>query len=202
MNNSGFAGHLRTINNHKRSVMKMCFKCGLYYQGLMHDLSKYSPKEFIVGCRYFQGNRSPNNAEREDRGYSSAWLHHKGRNKHHFEYWLDYSPVTAEGVHMIGMYMPVRYVVEMFCDRVSASKTYKKGEYLQTAPLEYYKKGKVGDMIHPRSRALLEELLVMLAEKGEEETLLHIRKNVLPHAAEIDRRNREETMIRYEKNMR
>ena len=83
--------HLRTINHHKLLVMKGCFKVGLYRQGLMHDLSKYTPSEFLVGCKYYQGNRSPNNAEREATGVSSAWLHHKGRNKHHYEYWIDYS---------------------------------------------------------------------------------------------------------------
>ena len=73
--------HLRTITHHKILVMKGCFKLGLYRQGLLHDMSKYSPAEFLVGCRYYQGTRSPNNAEREAKGYSSAWLHHKGRNK-------------------------------------------------------------------------------------------------------------------------
>ena len=65
--------------------MKECFKIGLYKQGLTHDLSKYSPTEFLVGYKYYQGNRSPNNAEREETGVSKAWLHHKGRNRHHFE---------------------------------------------------------------------------------------------------------------------
>ena len=83
--------HLKTINHHKRLVMELCFKAGLYRQGLMHDLSKYTPVEFLVGARYYQGHRSPNAAEREIKGYSSAWLHHKGRNKHHLEYWIDYS---------------------------------------------------------------------------------------------------------------
>ena len=82
--------HFRTITHHKILVMKGCFKLGLYRQGLLHDMSKYSPTEFLVGCRYYQGTRSPNNAEREAKGYSSAWLHHKGRNKHHYEYWIDY----------------------------------------------------------------------------------------------------------------
>ena len=68
--------HFCTITKHKFLVMKECFRVGLYRQGLLHDLSKYSWTEFRVGCRYYQGNRSPNNAEREDRGYSSAWLHH------------------------------------------------------------------------------------------------------------------------------
>ena len=91
----------------------------------MHDLSKYSWTEFRIGCRYYQGTRSLNNAEREEKGYSSAWLHHKGRNKHHYEYWIDYN-VNAErdGRILTGMKMPVRYVVEMFLDRIAASKVY------------------------------------------------------------------------------
>ena len=63
----------------------------------MHDLSKYSREEFWTGVRYYQGNRSPNAAERETVGFSKAWLHHKGRNKHHYEYWIDVS-VNKEGV--------------------------------------------------------------------------------------------------------
>lgn len=125
--------HLRTINHHKRLVMMHCFRVGLYRQGIMHDLSKYSPVEFLVGAKYFQGNRSPNEIERKEKGYSSAWLHHKGRNKHHLEYWLDYSPT---GDHALtGMEMPVKYVVEMFCDRMAASKTYRKGAYRNSDPL-------------------------------------------------------------------
>lgn len=106
--------HFCTINHHKMLVMKGCFKVGLYRQGLLHDLSKYSPTEFLVGCKYFQGNMSPNNAEREDKGYSAAWLHHKGRNKHHMEYWIDYGPEKCTGI--TGMKMPTKYVVEMFID--------------------------------------------------------------------------------------
>lgn len=113
-----------TINHHKMLVMKGCFKVGLYRQGLLHDLSKYSPTEFLVGCKYFQGNMSPNNAEREDKGYSAAWLHHKGRNKHHMEYWIDYGPDKCTGI--TGMKMPTKYVVEMFIDRVAASRNYQR----------------------------------------------------------------------------
>lgn len=172
-------GHLRTINHHKFLVMKGCFKVGLYRQGLLHDMSKYTPSEFLVGCRYFQGNRSPNNAEREATGISSAWLHHKGRNRHHYEYWIDYSLNKDEGI--VGMKMPVRYVVEMFVDRVSASKTYQKDAYRQWHPLEYYDRGaaKLGKMIHPETAALLRQLLEMLAEEGEDATCAYIRKYVL-----------------------
>ncbi len=169
--------HFRTITKHKFLVMKECFRVGLYKQGLLHDLSKYSWTEFRVGCRYYQGNRSPNNAEREDRGYSSAWLHHKGRNKHHYEYWLDYS-LDGSG-KMAGMKMPVRYVVEMFLDRIAASRVYKGDAYRNTDPLDYYRNGRAGELMHPETRALLEKLLYMLAEEGEEKTYRYIRKEIL-----------------------
>ena len=117
--------HFGTITKHKLLVMKACFQVGLYRQGLLHDLSKYGWTEFRVGCRYYQGTRSPNNAEREEKGYSSAWLHHKGRNKHHYEYWIDYG---THGAVLEGMKMPVNYVVEMFLDRIAASMLAKQGE--------------------------------------------------------------------------
>ena len=87
--------HFKTITKHKLMVMHYCFRIGLYKQGLLHDLSKYTPSEFLVGCKYYQGNRSPNNAEREDTGLSTAWLHHKVRNKHHYEHWVDHGGENA-----------------------------------------------------------------------------------------------------------
>jgi hypothetical protein len=169
--------HLRTINHHKWLVMKYCFRAGLYKQGLLHDLSKYSWVEFSVGAKYFQGDRSPNNAEREDRGCSLAWLHHKGRNKHHFEYWIDYS--LEEGKALVGMEMPVKYVLEMFCDRIAANRIYKKVNYQDGDPLEYFEKSRKDCLIHENTANLLHDLLFMLKEKGEEATFEYIRKNIL-----------------------
>jgi len=169
--------HLKTINHHKKLVMELCFRLGLYGQGIMHDLSKYSPTEFLVGAKYYQGNRSPNAAEREDKGYTSAWLHHKGRNKHHIEYWIDYG--LDEGSTMIGMKMPVRYVVEMFCDRVAASKTYKGSSYKDSDPYNYYLRSKAHYIIHPQTAQLLEKMLKMLSEQGEEKTLRYIKTVIL-----------------------
>ena len=169
--------HLKTISHHKRLVMENCFRVGLYKQGLLHDMSKYNPVEFFVGCKYYQGTRSPNAAEREARGYSSAWLHHKGRNKHHFEYWIDVDP--KNGFQMAGMKMPVRYVIEMFMDRIAASKTYQKEAYTDRSPLEYYERSKNVMVIHPTTRRQLEILLHMLADKGEEETFRYIREHII-----------------------
>ena len=107
----------------------------------MHDLSKYSPTEFLVGARYFQGDRSPNNAEREAKGYSSSWLHHKGRNKHHFEYWIDYT--LKPGEILGGMKMPVHFVVEMFMDRIAACKVYQKRKLYRCRPGRFTNKQRV-----------------------------------------------------------
>jgi len=177
--NMNWYKHLKTINHHKWLVMKNCFRVGLYKQGLLHDLSKYSWTEFSVGVKYYQGDRSPNDAEREEKGYTSAWLHHKGRNKHHLEYWVDYS-MDRSGA-LAGCKMPEKYVVEMFCDRIAARKNYNKEKYNDSYPLEYFRKGKArrNHLLHPETDALLESLLVMLAEKGEDYTFDYIRREVL-----------------------
>lgn len=169
---------MKTVTRHRRLVRQGCFKVGLYRQGLLHDLSKYSPAEFWVGVKYYQGTRSPNNAEREARGYSSAWLHHKGRNKHHYEYWIDYSTKEIKG-GMAPAKMPEKYVAEMFMDRVAACKIYNGAAYTPNDPLAYYNKGRENAPIHPETKALLEKLLQMLSEKGEEETFAYIRRELL-----------------------
>ena len=140
-------------------------------------MSKYSPSEFALGVKYYQGNRSPNAAEREKKGYSAAWLHHKGRNKHHYEYWLDYSPNAEVGLQ--GNKMPVRYVVEMFIDRMAACKTYYGEDYRNDSPLNYFLKNQGHYTMHEDTMELLEKLLTMLANEGEEPTLKYIKKVLL-----------------------
>lgn len=171
-------GHFNTIRKHRKLVRQGCFKVGLYKQGIMHDLSKYSLEEFIVGAKYYQGYRSPNAAEREKKGYSTAWLHHKGRNKHHFEYWLDYSSIDDKNI-IVGVKMPTKYVVEMLVDRISACKTYQKDKYTNKSPLIYYENSRIKPLLHKDTRALLEKLLHMVADIGEEETYRYIRKEIL-----------------------
>ena len=167
--------HFKTITKHRHKVIANCFKAGIGAQGLRHDLSKYTPTEFFAGARYYLGTRSPNEAERESLGYSAAWLHHKGRNKHHFEYWVDvqldtkkYGPVK----------MPYNYLIEMFCDRVGASKIYGGERYTDSYALDYFLKGKGKRAMHPDTAAELERLLRMLAEQGDEKTFAEIRRCV------------------------
>ena len=169
-------GHLKTINQHKAKVTQLCFRCHLYKQGILHDLSKYTWTELKTGFTYFQGFRSPIDAQKEDIGYSLSWLHHKGRNKHHYEYWIDYG---THGAVLEGMKMPVNYVVEMFLDRIAASKVYRGTAYTDRDPLDYFLGGKGQYLMHEETEALLEKLLIMLAKQGEEKTFLYIRQEVL-----------------------
>lgn len=165
-----FIGHLSTILHHKIRVTTLCIRCGIIKQGLLHDLSKFSPIEFCSGVKYFQGNRSPINQEKEIKGYSLGWLHHKGRNKHHWEYWLDNGhPIKA-------IEMPTNYVIEMFCDRVAACQTYQKEAYRDDSALIYYRNGKDNCLMHPNTAKLLEELLIHLSEHGLDETIRYIKK--------------------------
>lgn len=172
-----FLGHLHTINHHRRLVRQGCFRMGLYWQGLTHDLSKYSRVEFSTGVRYYQGTRSPNTAEREEKGWSEAWMHHKGRNRHHFEYWTDYG-VSGEGI--IGVEMPKKYVAEMFCDRLAASKVYRGQDFQPGDPYQFFQYGKKKRLLmHPATSELLETILIVLRDQGEDAAFDYVRREVL-----------------------
>ena len=168
--------HFITITHHRLLVCRNCFRVGLIWQGLTHDLSKYSPTEFLVGAKFYQGTRSPNAAERDLKGYSEAWIHHKGRNRHHYEYWTDMSPVTRcyESVPM-----PRKYLVEMVMDRIAACRVYQGQAYTDASPLVYFDKSRDKELMHPELRRQLGHLLTMLRDRGEKETFRYLRRSVL-----------------------
>ena len=179
------AGHFRTITKHKVLVGQLCFKVGLYRQGVAHDLSKYAPAEFMVGARYFTGKRSPNDGERRDIGFSPSWIHHKGRNKHHFEYWMDIDSI--ENMTVVGKPMPTRYVIEMLCDRIAACRIYQGKNYTQESALAFFMRqdeGGYNELMHPDTRDLLRTLLRIIAEEGEDAGLERIKREyVQPKAS-------------------
>lgn len=168
--------HFKTINKHRWLVLRGCFAVGLYRQGLTHDLSKYSPTEFFIGAKYYQGNRSPNAAEREEKGYSEAWMHHKGRNKHHYEYWTDMSPETKR---YESVPMPRRYLAEMVMDRRAACMTYQGKAYTPASPLKYLESSRERLLMHPETLRQLTYILTMLRDSGEKETFRYIREELL-----------------------
>jgi len=169
-----FIGHLTTVLTHKRYVRQACFKMGIYWQGITHDLSKFSPTEFIPSVKYFLGTKSPTTAERQDKGYSESWMHHQGRNKHHFEYWVDYTGKTR--AERKAVKMPLKYIAEMVADRCAACRTYHKKDYKQSDALEYFLGEKHLIPMHEESKALLEEILTLMANEGEDAAFTHVKK--------------------------
>lgn len=136
-------GHLKLITTHKAKVAKLCFRTGIYLQGIVHDLSKYSPAEFIDSARYFNGERSPIEVQKETTGFSTAWLHHKGRNKHHHEYWVDY--IDQGG---IPCKMPFKYALELVCDSVAAGQVYLGKDWNKGCPKVYWETRKSDAKVH------------------------------------------------------
>ena len=152
--------HFCLITHHKWVIFKLCCKLGLYWRGLIHDLSKYSWTEFSESIKYYQGNRSPIMAAKEDKGYSEAWLHHKGRNKHHFEYWYD---IDAKEPPII----PFKYSVEMICDKLAAGMVYQGKNWTKEFELKYWnEKEKDKPIINEQMREFVTEVFTDVSIEG------------------------------------
>lgn len=156
-------------------VMKYCFKLGLYRQGLTHDLSKFSPQEFLPGAKYYQGNQSPIFAEKKAHGYSFGWQHHKGHNPHHWEYWVE----DIGTGHPWAIRIPRRYALEMICDWISAGQNYLGKAWNQGQPERYYWKFRHERLFHPDTAVFLESVLQSIAEIGIDPTFARIRDGSL-----------------------
>lgn len=155
--------HIKTINRHKVGVFKCMRDCGKPIQGLLHDLSKYSPTEFFESIKYWTGKRSPIELAKEDKGYSLAWFHHRGRNKHHSQYWCDIS--FGE---VIPCEIPWKYLLELICDGVAAGKVYDGENWTCKTPLEYYKNRDSKSFYHTNTRKKLEFYYQYIATDGWE----------------------------------
>lgn len=159
-----FFKHLKIIRTHRKFVRKACFKMGLFWQGLMHDLSKYSFTEMKI-CKYYTGKKSPHQVARETIGYSPSWIHHYHTNKHHFQYWWD----EDEEGKIIPMKMPYKYIMESFCDMLGASKAYNPENWAPELLLSYWENKCKGKRIqHKDSEAFLDYLIMQLVANGEE----------------------------------
>lgn len=162
--------HFKLITKHKWIVFKLCTKVGLPWRGLMHDLSKYSPTEFIESAKYYVGYKSPIQVARENREISLAWLHHKGRNKHHEEYWYDFNaPVKAPVI-------PYQYTIEMLCDNLAAGMVYKGKDFKPEYPLIYWQTKKNKELFHPKMINFFEDVLTEISQKGIDAVL---KKDIL-----------------------
>lgn len=163
-----FFKHFHTINKHRWYVFLYCVKAGIPFRGLVHDLSKYSPVEFFEGVKYYNGHESPINFAKIEKGYSYARLHHKGRNKHHFEYWEDINETERYGV-----FIPYKYIVECICDRLAAGKVYLGKNFNNKEPLEYWNNNKKKGLIkiHPGIIEFIETVLTKISVDGIDASL-------------------------------
>jgi len=155
--------HFITITKHKFVVMKWCFRMGIYLRGILHDLSKYSFIEFFSSAKYFCGTSSPIDKEKKAKGYSLAWQNHQNKNKHHWEYWVDWKNGNIYGVKI-----PFKYVIEMFCDFVGAGKVYSKDKWTIREPLSYFYKVKDNRVYNKETEEFFEDLLLKLSTTGNE----------------------------------
>ena len=123
--------HFNKVVSHRYYVFKYCRMAGIPVQGLIHDISKFSPTEFIESARYYVGTDSPINLCKKENGISYAWMHHKGRNPHHYEYWQDNFDNGGNPVEM-----PYKYAVELICDYLGAGEAYQGKDF--TFESEFY----------------------------------------------------------------
>ena len=155
--------HFKMIMTHKTYVFKNCYRAGIPMRGLLHDLSKLSPTEYFESCKYYTGVSSPINEAKKDKGMSMAWFHHRGRNKHHWEYWVD---DLSNGGH--GTLMPYEFALEMICDWIGAGQAYEKDTWTFARPYDWFctqrkEKGK----IHPDIVKFVDRIFWTMKETGD-----------------------------------
>lgn len=154
--------HFHEVNKHRWRVFTLMCRAGFPFQGLIHDLSKYSPTEFKESAKFFVNKyTSPIANAMNKQGYSLAWLHHKGRNKHHPAYWFDINaPLKAPII-------PFKYCVEMICDRIAACKGYKGKGYKDIEPYYYWNKTRDKEYLNRKIQSFITEVLELLGVHGE-----------------------------------
>ena len=155
-----FFKHLKLITKHRHKVFVLCCKCGLFWRGLVHDLSKYSKTEFWQGVKYFNGHRSPISICREQNGFSKAWIHHKNKNKHHIDYWYDRE-------NEVQMNMPYKYAVECVCDKIAATKCYNGKAYKPEMVLAHWQKWGCFAQTNQNMKNFFTKVFTDLKDKGE-----------------------------------
>ena len=163
MNLANFLKHFKKVCTHKYWVFRYCVKAGIPLQGVLHDMSKFSPVEFFESVKYYQGTSSPIDAAKKVNGYSEAWMHHKGRNKHHYEYWQDNFDNGG-----VALEIPMKYKKEMICDYVGAGRAYFGKAFTIEKEYEWWQAKKAKPIaMHKNDMAFLDEFFEMCMSHGE-----------------------------------
>ena len=167
--------HLHTINKHKYYVCKNCFKAGLYKRGLLHDLSKYSPTEFFESIKYYTGTHSPIDECKKENGWSKAWLHHRGRNRHHWEYWID----NINNGYPEAILMPYEFIIEMLCDYIGAGQAYQGKNWTPQNEYKWWNNKKENVFMHPIVYNFISTVLMLMATDEQNDYTFYLQKHIL-----------------------
>lgn len=163
--------HFKLITTHKWYVFKNCCKAGIIWRGIKHDMSKYSPIEFFESVKYFTGEDSPINLCKEINGVSKAWLHHKGRNSHHYEYWQDNFDQGGKALEM-----PFLDAVELICDYIAAGQAYQKKNFTYKGEYEWWiNKSKNPLAMHPNTKRFIDIMLKVMSLEENNDCLRRVR---------------------------
>ena len=165
MNLKNVAKHFKLVIHHKWIVFKLCCKIGEPWRGFWHDFSKFSPTEFCESVKYYVGTHSPITEAKKEKGYSEAWLHHKGRNKHHLEYWVDETAPNKTPL------IPYKYAAEMICDKIAAGMVYQGKNWTKEYQLSYWEKERKKVRANEKTQEFIENIFVQLAKNGIDKTL-------------------------------
>ena len=145
--------HTKTVLAHKKEVMRLASYAGISWQGLTHDLSKFCPSEFLESVKYCNGIESPIRTCRKETGKSEAWLYHKSKNKHHWEWWVDDLVHGGKGVAM-----PYKYALEMAIDIIAANRVYAKDEWTPDMLKNYWAEHRKEIIVHHQTLRFLDSI--------------------------------------------
>ena len=166
---SNIINHTKNIIEHKRWVFRYARKAGIPIQGLTHDLSKFSPTEFIESVKYYKPGISPLRESKRINGYSMAKLHHCHHNKHHYEYWQD--DFDKGGKPLI---MPFEYTLELICDYLAAARVYLKDKFTYQKEYEWFLEHKYRNIfisMHPLTLEYVNRILQIMAKENSSNIL-------------------------------
>ena len=129
-------------------------------------MSKFSFVEFWESAKYYQGFKSPIDACKKENGYSMAWFHHRGRNKHHWEYWVD---DFEKGY--IPKKMPYKYMLEMICDYLGAGRAYLGKKFTMNDEYNWWLSKRDKVKMHQDTFLAVDQIMTDMFQNGIENTL-------------------------------
>ncbi len=152
--------YLWYVLRHKWYVLIECSKRGIVWRGIMHDMSKFRPDEFIPYARYFYGDYGVKNIcpakwanpgdkfHKTKNAFDRAWLKHLYRNPHHWQYWILQNDTDGREI----LEMPIVYINEMICDWRGAGMAITGKDNIA----EWYTKNKDKMELHAKTRLAVE----------------------------------------------